>query len=157
MFCKNSYLAHLLNPSSKKKKFLYFLIFQEMVLSSYNIKKFLIFFLKKLFLYFRKWRPWENSLCLRKRRAFIFQEMETPKKFFIFQEKDLSYISRGTSKTPKTNISDISPQNFMNKFFWKHFRIIVSIFSINWTKQYYWYIESFLLCWIFFQLLSIFY
>ena len=47
----------------------------------------------------------------------------------------------------------------MNKFLRKHFLIIVSIFSINWIKQYYCHIkniESFLLCWIFLQLLDIF-
>ena len=67
----------LLSPSSKnrenqlRKKFLYFLTFQEMKLSSSNIKKFFIFSQKKAFL--------------------IFGETETPKKFLIFQET--SYIS----------------------------------------------------------------
>ena len=41
-------------------------------LSSSNIRKFLIFSQKKAFL--------------------IFQEIKTPKKFFIFQETELSYI-----------------------------------------------------------------
>ena len=44
-----------------------------MELSSSNIKKFLIFSQKKDFL--------------------IFRETETPKKFLIFQERELSYIS----------------------------------------------------------------
>ena len=36
----------------------------------------------------------------------------------------------GTSKAPKTKIYT-SPKKVMNKFFQKHFRIIVSIFSKN--------------------------
>ena len=61
-----------LSPGSRNKKnalykkFLYFFKFQEMELSSCNFKKFLIFSQKKGFL--------------------IFQEMETQKKFLIFQE-----------------------------------------------------------------------
>ena len=50
-----------------------------MELSGSNIKKFLIFSQKKAFL--------------------IFRETETPKKFLIFQEMELSYISR--SGNPK--------------------------------------------------------
>ena len=50
-----------------------------MDLSSSNIKKFLIFSEKKAFL--------------------IFRHTETPKKFIIFQETELSYISgNGNSK-----------------------------------------------------------
>ena len=80
----------LLSPSSKKikkntpKKFL---IFQGMELSGSWIKKFVMF--------------QEMKLCSSKRffifsqkKAFlIFQETETPKKFFIFLETELSYIS----------------------------------------------------------------
>ena len=57
----------------KQKKLLCFFIIRKMKLSSSNIKKIIIFSQKKAFL--------------------IFQETETPKKFFIFQEKELSYIS----------------------------------------------------------------
>ena len=60
-----------------------FLIFWEIELSGYNIKKFLIFSLKKAF--------------------FIFQEMKTPKKFLIFQETGLCYIS-GKGKPKKRPI-----------------------------------------------------
>ena len=67
-FCKNSYLGHFLSLPPPKK----ILIFREMELSSYNVKKFLIFSQKKV---------------------VIFQEMETSKKFFIFQETELSHIS----------------------------------------------------------------
>ena len=67
----------LSSPKIKK-----FLIFQEMELSSSNIKKFLIFSQKKFFLYFGKWN------------LFVFQEMETLKKFLTFQEIELYYISK---------------------------------------------------------------
>ena len=56
-------------------------MFWEWELSGSNIKKFLIFSQKKA--------------CL------IFLETATPKKFFIFQEKDFSYISgNGNPKKP---------------------------------------------------------
>ena len=55
-FCKKS--------SKNKKKFLYFLLFREMKLYCFNIKKFL-----------------------------IFQKKETPRRYFTFQETELSYIS----------------------------------------------------------------
>ena len=42
--------------------------------------------------------------------ALIFQELETPKKFFIFQETKLAYISGGTSKDSKTKIFYIFPK-----------------------------------------------
>ena len=45
------------------------------------------------FLYFRKWKPRKKSFIFYQKKAFlIFQEMETPQKFFIFQEIELSYI-----------------------------------------------------------------
>ena len=59
----------------------------------------------------------------------------------MFQETEPFYISGGTSKAPNTKIYYTSPTKVMNKFFWKHFRIIVSTFSINWIKQYYLYIK----------------
>ena len=51
-----------------------------MELSSSNFKKFLIFSQKKA--------------------CFIFPKTETPKKFFLFQETELSYIS-GNGNTKK--------------------------------------------------------
>ena len=68
-----------------------------MELSGSKIKKFLIFSQKKA--------------------VPIFQETKTLKKFFIFQETELSYISGGTSIAPKFKISYISPKTVMNKFF----------------------------------------
>ena len=56
-----------------------------MKLSSSNIKKFLIFSQKKTFLTFRK--------------------TEAPKKFFILQERELSYIS-GNGNPKKTSYID---------------------------------------------------
>ena len=47
----------------------------------------------------------------------IIQETETPKKFFIFQETELSYISGGASKAPKTKVYYTSPKKVMDKFF----------------------------------------
>ena len=79
-----------------------------MELSGSNIKKCLIFLetvTLKNFLYFRKKlsslknekfrrKPRKNLLNFLKRKLFfIFGEMEIPKKFRIFQETELSYIS----------------------------------------------------------------
>ena len=55
-----------------------------MELSNFNTKKFLMFSQKK------------------NKKHLIFLEAETLKKFFIFQETELFYISRGTFKAPKT-------------------------------------------------------
>ena len=65
-----------------------FLIFQEIILSSSNIKIFFYILSKKLFLYFGKWKHWKNSLYFRKQNFLIFHETETlknPKKLPIFQ------------------------------------------------------------------------
>ena len=35
------------------------------------------------------------------RKFLIFQETDTPKKIFTFQETEISYISAGNSKAPK--------------------------------------------------------
>ena len=43
----------------------------------------------------------------------------------------LKKASGATSKAPKTKIYYSSPKKVMNKFFQKHFLIIVSIFFIN--------------------------
>ena len=117
-----------------------------MELSGSKIKKFLVFSQKKAFLIFLEIEPCtfqpklekiSYTLILKKFLTFsqkkavpIFQETKTLKKFFIFQEAELSYISGGTSKAPKSKISYISPKTVMNKFFQRHFGIIVSIFSI---------------------------
>ena len=59
-------------------------------------KKLLYFLKRKLFFYFRKWKPWENSLYfLKKKVVLIFRKTETLKNylyfrkpnFLIFQEK----------------------------------------------------------------------
>ena len=71
-FEKNSYIfskkAFLIFQKSTQKKFLYFLMFQEMELSVSNIKHFLVFFQEKDF-------P-------------IFWEMESLEKFLILQETE---------------------------------------------------------------------
>ena len=72
--CQTSTMERFVKIARKyKKKFQCFLIFREMKLSSSNIKKFLIFSQKKAFL--------------------LFKETETRKKFVIFREMKLSYIT----------------------------------------------------------------
>ena len=78
----------------------YFLIFQEMKLSSSSIKKFLIFSQKKSFL--------------------IFHETETPQKFFIFQEMknqknfcDFSRELQGSKKKKKKRKQICSEKNVL--------------------------------------------
>ena len=70
-----------------------------MELSSANIENFGYFLKRKLFLYFRKWKPQKNSLYFLKRNMFFifiyslyFRKTETMNKFFIFQETEFSYI-----------------------------------------------------------------
>ena len=106
----------LLNASSKKlkkstpKKVLIFqetetlkkfLIFQKMKLTNSDTVKFLIFSQKKAFL--------------------IFPKTETPKKIPYISGNEnfekILFISGGTSKAPKTKISNITPKKIMNKFF----------------------------------------
>ena len=98
------------SPSSKNKK-----IHPEKISYTLILKKFLHFLKRNLFLYFREWKPRKNfssenkidptreNFCYsnikkflilsQKKSLYIFQEKETPKKFFIFQETELSYIS----------------------------------------------------------------
>ena len=53
-----------------------------------------------------------------KKAVHMVQEKETPKKFYIFQEAELSYISGETSKPPKTKTSYIpQKKKIMNKSF----------------------------------------
>ena len=61
------------------KNFFYFLTFQKIELSSCNYKKKIVFSQKKA--------------------SLIFRETEIPEKFLIYQEMELSYISR--NKNPK--------------------------------------------------------
>ena len=88
----------MVRSSSKIKKFL---VFQEMELSGSNIKRFLIFSQKKAFLIFREMKLFifqetktrKSSLYFRKGNFVAFQKTKIPKKCFIFQETELSYIS----------------------------------------------------------------
>ena len=73
-------------------------IFQEMEVSNFNIKNFLIFSQKKAFLIFLKWTLHFSS----REKIFILPETKTPRKFrifsqkkafLIFQETELFYIS----------------------------------------------------------------
>ena len=89
-------LSALFSPSSKKKsppreKFLYG---RKIEISSSNIKNFLHFLKRKLYLYLRKRKPPKKFLIFPSMKdCLIFQKTDTPKKQFIFQEKELSYIS----------------------------------------------------------------
>ena len=74
-----------------------------------NIKKFLIF---------QETKTIKKLLTFSQKKAFlIFWKTENPKKLFISQETDFSYISGGTSKALKTKVSYISPKKVINKFF----------------------------------------
>ena len=77
-------------------------MFWEMKLFGFKIKNFLIFLQKQTFPIFQKMKL--SSPKIKK-----FQKNLTLKKFLCFLEKDFSslksYISGGTSKTPKTKIS----------------------------------------------------
>ena len=94
----NKFLIFQENGNPKKNS----LYFREMELFSSNIRKFLKVLSEEsfsyisgngTFLYFRKWKPRKKSFIFYQKKAFlIFQEMETPQKFFILQEIELSYI-----------------------------------------------------------------
>ena len=81
----NSNIKKFLIFSRKKA----FLIFRE----TKTPKKFLTFPRKDLFIYYRKRKPRKNSLYFRKWK---------PKKFFIFQEMELSSISGSNFSSSKT-------------------------------------------------------
>ena len=55
----------------------------------FSPKKISYIFSKKLFLYFRKWKPWKNLYFL-KRKLFLYFIKQKPlqKKFLIFQETE---------------------------------------------------------------------
>ena len=52
-------------------------------------------------------------------RFSYISKSKNPKKFFIFQETEFSYILGGTSKALKTKICWVSLKKFMNTFFYK--------------------------------------
>ena len=137
-----------------------FLYSGETKLSNSNIKKLLIFSQKKAF--------------------FMFWEKETPEKFLIFHETELSYISgNGTFRARKIknshlksflyfrrNFQSLKNENLLyffkkscEKFFPKTLldNSFHPFYKLNQTLLVYKNIESFLLCFIFFQLFDIFY
>ena len=67
--------------------------------------------------------PYKTSCIFSKKAVLTFVETEPPPKNLC--------ISGGISKGPKTKIYYIFPKTVMNKFFKKHFQIIVSIIYIN--------------------------
>ena len=73
----------------------------------FSPKKISFIFSKKLFLYFRKWKPWKNFLYFLKRKLFLYFMKQKPlqKKFLIFQEtetlKNFLYISREFIRSKK--------------------------------------------------------
>ena len=101
-----NYLAHFSSQDEKLKKIpsrKKFLMFQEMELSGSNIKEFIIFYQKKVFLIFpekhctfkaklEKWKnpPPENVLYFRKRK---------PQKNFLYFLKRKLFLYFGTRKT----------------------------------------------------------
>ena len=114
------------SSSSKNKHLLYFR-------SRKFPRKFFIFSQKTLPFYFRKQNPPKNLLYFRKRNFLKFQEMELPchkiSEFLIF---------RRNFQSPKNqNFWYFSKKKVVNKFFKKHFRTIVSTYSINWINEHY--------------------
>ena len=73
----------------------------------FSPKKISFIFSKKLFLYFRKWKPWKNFLYFLKRKLFLYFMKQKPlqKKFLIFQEtetlKNFLYIRREVLSSKK--------------------------------------------------------
>ena len=102
MFCKNSYLTHFWSPSSKnKKKFLYFLIFQEIELYYSNVKKLLIFSQKKAFLIFGETETLKKIICVSRNRTFLYF-----RKLLTFQE--VTFWAREETRTCSEKVSYIS-------------------------------------------------
>ena len=127
--------------------------------SSSSIKKFLI-----LSYISENGNPEKNPYISGNKTFLHFQETETLKNLITFQEvtfqaQKVSYVSRRTSKALKTKIYYTSPKKVTNKFFQKHFQIIVLTFSTNWIKIYYWCIKTLkaIFCVSFSQFLDIFY
>ena len=98
IFEKWNSLVLILGNFSKFSQKKAFPTFQEMVLfyisGNGNPEKNHLYFIKrKLFLYFRKWKPPKNSLYFRKLNFLIFEETETLKKFLYFR-KQLSVLKK---------------------------------------------------------------
>ena len=85
---------------SKKSSYI-FLYFGEWNFLTLILRYFLYFLYRKLFLYFRKWKPRKNSLYFRKRNFLTFQEVsflarkmkkkkKTQKKYLLFKEMERS-------------------------------------------------------------------
>ena len=74
-----------------------------MELTSSSINKFLIFSQKKSFLKFQETflSPKKFLTFSYEKASLIFQETETPKKSLMFQETELSYISRSKFQSSK--------------------------------------------------------
>ena len=78
---KRKWNSALYSPSSKNKKNP---PWDKFLLS--NIKKFLLFSKKTLFLYFRKWKPRKKIFYFTKRNFLIFQDIKTLKNFLNFRK-----------------------------------------------------------------------
>ena len=79
---------HFLSPSSKNKEThpeKNSLYFEKWNLLTLILRNSLYFLKRKLFLYFRKWKPHKNFLYYRKENFLMFWKTETPRKFFTFQ------------------------------------------------------------------------
>ena len=63
----------------------------------------------KTFLYFRKQKPRKKFLMFQERELFYISGDKNSQKIFIFQETELSNILGRTSKALKTKIYYISP------------------------------------------------
>ena len=125
-----------------------------MKLYSSKMKKFLKFFQRKLFLYFRKRKPRKNSLYFRKRNFLIFEEVtfqdqknfkkNTLKKLFIFQEMQL-----GSPKLRKLLI--FQEKTYKAQILFEHKRkrknifILFFIKKLNFFKLKYFLVKTFFL------------
>ena len=104
------------------------LIFQEMELSGSNIQKFLIFSQKKAFLIFQQTEIFNISGNGNPEKNPYISENGNPEKILYISETELSYISGGTSKTPKTKIYFISSKKVITF-------VTNEIFKILFTKK----------------------
>ena len=155
-FLKFSYISGNENP----KKLLIFWKMEIFIPSSIKEKKFIppknslcirksnfLTLILKKFLYFWKWNPALFSPSSKSknnppRENFLYFSKRKPRKnfsqerFFYFlgnrnPKTELSYISGGTSRAPKTKIYYIFLKKVMNNILKKHFWIIVSKTYIN--------------------------
>ena len=95
-----------------------------MELSNSNIKTFIKLSQEKSFLTLQEKKIPKKVFIFSQKKAFLrFLQTETPKRnFLIFQEE--------LTKPKNENFLYFS-KKVMNKIFQKHFRVIVSIFSMN--------------------------